>query len=57
MDLPHFKNLPEVILHEHPDGGVRPATVIGLARELKYEGLPTSDPAGLAGRFHRGAWR
>ncbi|MEJ6581380.1 MAG: adenosine deaminase [Akkermansiaceae bacterium] len=52
-----FQKLPKVLLHEHLDGGVRPRTVIDLARELKYEGLPTSDPTELARWFHRGAQR
>lgn len=50
-----FRRLPKVLLHEHLDGGVRPATVIELARECGYQGLPTSDPAVLADWFHRGA--
>jgi len=57
MPLPDFTKLPKILLHEHLDGGVRPATVIELAQELKYEGLPTSDPVELADWFHRGAQR
>ena len=34
---------PKVLLHDHLDGGVRPATVLELAREIGYRGLPTSD--------------
>ena len=52
-----FKKLPKVLLHEHLDGGVRPATVIELAKDLAYSGLPTSDPGDLAAWFHRGAQR
>ncbi|MCP5531589.1 MAG: adenosine deaminase [Akkermansiaceae bacterium] len=47
--------LPKVLLHEHLDGGLRPATVIELAAELGYKGLPTTDPGDLADWFHRGA--
>lgn len=50
-----FKKLPKVLLHEHLDGGVRPATVIELARETGHHELPTQDPAELARWFHRGA--
>jgi len=52
-----FKKLPKVLLHEHLDGGLRPKTVIELALELGYEGLPTQDTQELAAWFHRGAQR
>ncbi|MEM6910315.1 MAG: adenosine deaminase [Verrucomicrobiota bacterium] len=52
-----FRALPKVLLHEHLDGGLRPATVIELARENGYHGLPTQDPEDLATWFHRGAKR
>jgi adenosine deaminase len=55
VDVLDFRKLPKVLLHEHLDGGVRPATVIGLAKEAGYKGLPTDDPAELAKWFHRGA--
>jgi adenosine deaminase len=51
------QGLPKVLLHDHLDGGVRPGTVIELARDEKYKGLPTEDPAALAEWFHRGAQR
>jgi len=47
--------LPKVLLHEHLDGGLRPSTVIDLAAETGYQGLPTTDPNDLANWFHRGA--
>lgn len=50
-----FRKLPKVLLHEHLDGGVRPATVIELAKENGYGGLPTEDTEELAQWFHRGA--
>ena len=52
-----FKRLPKVLLHEHLDGGVRPATVIDLAQKSGYVGLPTTDATELAQWFHRGAQR
>lgn len=57
VDALDFRRLPKVLLHEHLDGGVRPATVIDLAREEGYRGLPTEDTGELAAWFHRGAQR
>ena len=45
--------LPKVLLHDHLDGGLRPGTVIELARDVGYKGLPTEDPLELAAWFHR----
>ncbi len=39
-----IQRAPKVVLHEHLDGGLRPSTVLELAREINYKGLPTSDP-------------
>jgi adenosine deaminase len=50
-----LKSLPKVLLHEHLDGVLRPQTVIELAHDAKYAGLPTQDPAALAHWFHQGA--
>ena len=44
-----------MLLHEHLDGVLRPQTVIDLARETNYSGLPTNDAAALAQWFHQGA--
>lgn len=41
---------PKIVLHDHLDGGVRPATVIDLANEVGME-LPTTDVAELADWF------
>jgi len=48
---------PKVLLHDHLDGGMRPATVIELAREQNYSALPTYDRNELARWFTRGADR
>ena len=48
---------PKVLLHDHLDGGLRPETVIELADEYGYEGLPTTDPVELAEWMKRGADR
>jgi adenosine deaminase len=50
-----LQSLPKVLLHEHLDGVLRPQTVIELAKDVGYAGLPTSDPRALAEWFHRGA--
>ncbi len=41
---------PKALLHDHLDGGLRPATVLELAAEVGHE-LPADDPAGLARWF------
>jgi adenosine deaminase len=51
------RRAPKVLLHDHLDGGLRPATVIDLAREVDYSGLPTTDPGELAQFFTAGADR
>jgi adenosine deaminase len=48
---------PKALLHDHLDGGVRPATVLELAREYGYTNLPTQDVDDLSAWFHRGAKR
>jgi len=50
-----IESLPKVLLHEHLDGVLRPQTVIELAREVGYAGLPTDNPEELAAWFHQGA--
>jgi len=44
-----------VLLHEHLDGVLRPETIIELARDTGYTGLPTADAQTLAQWFYRGA--
>src|SRR5690606_33315801 len=48
---------PKVLLHDHLDGGLRPATVVELAEEFGYANLPTHDVAELSKWFNRGAKR
>ena len=48
---------PKVLLHDHLDGGLRPSTVIELAEEYGYDGLPTTDVAELREWFNKGAKR
>ncbi|GAA1895339.1 adenosine deaminase [Williamsia serinedens] len=46
---------PKVLLHDHLDGGLRPATVLDLARENGYDELPAGDVDGLARWFRDSA--
>ncbi len=52
-----IQRAPKVLLHDHLDGGVRPATVVELAAEFGYTKLPTTDTDELATWFNRGAKR
>jgi adenosine deaminase len=52
-----IKRAPKVLLHDHLDGGLRPATVVELAQEFGYTKLPTADAGELAVWFNRGAKR
>ena len=51
LTLARITAAPKVLLHDHLDGGVRPATVLELAREIGYTGLPTGDVDELAEWF------
>jgi adenosine deaminase len=42
---------PKVLLHDHLDGGLRPATVIELADAAGYRDLPSTDPVELGEWF------
>src|SRR3954464_5949718 len=56
-DLATIVNAPKAMLHDHLDGGLRPATVIDLASEYGYPDLPTTDVDDLGHWFRRGAAR
>jgi adenosine deaminase len=51
LGLDHIRSAPKVLLHDHLDGGLRPATVVELAAEQGYRELPTTDPQELAAWF------
>ena len=52
-----YVRAPKALLHDHLDGGLRPATVIDLAAEFGYRDLPTTDLDELTAWFRRGADR
>lgn len=52
--LDDLRTLPKIVLHDHLDGGLRPATLIELAAEIGHE-LPTTDPDALAATFAENA--
>jgi len=43
LTLDIIQKAPKVLLHDHLDGGLRPATVVEIAGEIGYTGLPTND--------------
>jgi adenosine deaminase len=49
-----YQALPKAVLHDHLDGGVRVATIIELADEYGYLGLPAADADSLGAWLHRG---
>ena len=49
-----IKRLPKALLHDHLDGGLRPQTIIDIAREIGYTDLPTQDATEL-GEWFRAA--
>ncbi|MBT2538024.1 adenosine deaminase [Arthrobacter sp. ISL-69] len=49
-----LKSLPKVSLHDHLDGGLRPATIIELAAAVGHT-LPSTDPVALGQWFRESA--
>src|ERR1700709_146037 len=50
----NIRQAPKVVLHDHLDGGLRPLTIIELAEQIGYTGLPATDPDKL-GQWFRDA--
>jgi adenosine deaminase len=50
-----IRRAPKVLLHDHLDGGLRPGTVVDLAREQGYADLPETDPDKLGLWFREAA--
>ncbi|MER5738675.1 MULTISPECIES: adenosine deaminase [unclassified Streptomyces] len=49
------RRAPKVLLHDHLDGGLRPGTIIELAREQGYSKLPETEPDKLGIWFREAA--
>jgi adenosine deaminase len=46
-----IQRLPKALLHDHLDGGLRPKTIVELADDVAYTGLPSHDSGVLAEWF------
>ena len=57
LTLAEIRQVPKVLLHDHLDGGLRPQTVLELARETGYRDLPAGNAEELAQRLTEGASR
>ena len=55
--IEEIRAAPKVLLHDHLDGGLRPATVVELARDIGYDQLPSQDVDEVARWLRRGAHR
>ncbi|MEU8200294.1 adenosine deaminase [Streptosporangium sp. NPDC049046] len=56
--LPTFEQIrlaPKVLLHDHLDGGLRPETIIELARKSGYDRLPATETESLRAWFRESA--
>src|SRR6478752_2130890 len=51
LTLDMIRQAPKALLHDHLDGGLRPATVVELAAEAGYDELPATDVDELATWF------
>ncbi|MDX3355673.1 adenosine deaminase [Streptomyces sp. ME01-24h] len=54
LDTDLIRRLPKAVLHDHLDGGLRPATLVELAAEAGHA-LPATDPDELAAWYYDAA--
>ena len=57
LTLAEIRAVPKVLLHDHLDGGLRPQTVLELARDTGYQDLPGDNVEELTRRLTEGAHR
>ena len=55
LDLQMIGQAPKALLHDHLDGGLRPATVLELAEQTGYQELPATDVDALVNWFRTAA--
>ncbi|WP_433713669.1 adenosine deaminase [Nocardia sp. CA-084685] len=55
LTLASIRQAPKALLHDHLDGGLRPATVLELAADCGYEDLPADNETELAAWFRDAA--
>jgi adenosine deaminase len=55
LTLDRIRHAPKALLHDHLDGGLRPATVLELADQFGYSDLPATDENELAQFFRTAA--
>jgi adenosine deaminase len=51
LGLEQIRRAPKALLHDHLDGGLRPSTVLAIAGQVGYDGLPATDVDELARWF------
>ena len=51
LGLEQIRKAPKALLHDHLDGGLRPSTVLEIAGQVGYDGLPATDVDDLATWF------
>jgi len=52
LTLAQIRKAPKALLHDHLDGGLRPSTILDIAGQIGYDGLPAADADELATWFH-----
>src|SRR6201996_2321009 len=51
LTLEQIRKAPKALLHDHLDGGLRPSTVLDIAGQVGYDGLPATEVDELATWF------
>ena len=51
LGLEQIRKAPKALLHDHLDGGLRPSTVLEIAGQVGYDGLPATEVDELATWF------